>query len=73
MSEKQRAVALLDSIPEYKMAYVIGYLQGLIADEAEDDAFCLKLYQDYLDDPEHGNFVSFADALKECGVSPDDL
>ena len=73
MSEKQKAIALLDSIPEYKMAYVIGYLQGLVADEAEDDAFCLKMYQDYLDDPEHGEFVSFEDALKECGVSLDDL
>ena len=73
MSEKERAVALLDAVPEYKMAYVIGYLQGLVADETADDAFCKKLYQDYLNDPEHGDFVSFEDALKECGVSPDEL
>lgn len=73
MSEREQAASLLDAVPEYKMAYVIGYLQGLVADEAADDAFCLKMYQDYLNDPEHGNFVSFEDALKECGVSPDEL
>lgn len=73
MSEKEQAVALLDAIPEHKMAYVIGYLQGLVADEVADDAFCVKLYQDYLNDPEHGDFVSFDEALNECGVSPDEL
>ena len=73
MSEKEQAAALLDAVPEYKMAYVIGYLQGLVADEAADDAFCIKLYEDYLNDPERGDFVSFEDALKECGVSPDEL
>ena len=73
MSEREQAAALLELVPEYKMGYVIAYLQGLTADEAADDAFCEKLYQDYLKDPEHGNFVSFAEALKECGVSPDEL
>ena len=73
MSEREQAAALLDAVPEYKMAYVIGYLQGLVADEVADDAFCMKLYQDYLNDPERGDFVSFEDALKECGVSPDEL
>lgn len=73
MSEKEQAAALLDAVPEYKMSYVIGYLQGLIADEAADDAFCMKMYQDYLNDPERGDFVPFDEALKECGVSPDEL
>ena len=73
MSEREQAAALLDAVPEYKMAYVIGYLQGLVADEAADDAFCMKMYQDYLNDPKRGDFVSFEDALKECGVSPDEL
>ncbi|MBQ9617365.1 MAG: hypothetical protein IJR48_03280 [Oscillibacter sp.] len=73
MSEKERATALLELVPEYKMGYVIAYLEGLTADEADDDAYCQKLYEDYLKDPEHGDFVSFEDALKECGVSPDEL
>ena len=73
MSEKERATALLELVPEYKMGYVIAYLEGLTADEAADDAFCEKLYQDYLKDPERGNFVSFEEALKECGVSSNEL
>ena len=40
MSEKERAAALLELVPSYKMGYVIAYLQGLVADEAADDAFC---------------------------------
>ena len=34
MSEKERASTLLESIPEYKIGYVIAYLEGLIADES---------------------------------------
>lgn len=73
MSEKEKAAALLDMVPEYKMGYVIAYLQGLTADESVDDAYCMELYKNYLKDPERGDFVSFEDALKECGVSPDEL
>ena len=73
MSEREQAAALLNAVPEYKLSYVVGYLQGLVADEAADDAFCMKMYQDYQDDPDHGEFVSFEDALRECGVSPDEL
>lgn len=32
MSEMERASALLGMVPEYKLGYVIAYLQGLIAD-----------------------------------------
>ncbi len=73
MSDKERAAALLELVPEYKMGYVVAYLQGLTADEQTDDAFCMKLYNDYLNDPDKGDFVSFEDALKECGVKLDEL
>lgn len=32
MSEMERASALLGMVPQYKLGYVIAYLQGLIAD-----------------------------------------
>lgn len=73
MSDKERAAALLDMVPDYKLGYVIAYLQGITADEAADDAYCLDMYHAYLNDPERGDTVSFSDALKECGVSPDEL
>lgn len=38
MSEKEQAAALLDAVPEHKLAYVIGFLQGLMVGEAADDA-----------------------------------
>ncbi len=36
MSEMERASALLGMVPQYKLGYVIAYLQGLIADVAAD-------------------------------------
>lgn len=73
MSDKERVAALLDYVPPYKMGYVLAYLQGLVADEEADDAFCENMYQKYLNDPDRGDFVSLDDAVKELGVSPDEL
>ena len=73
MNDKEKAVALLDYVPPYKMGYVLAYLQGLIADEEADDAFCENMYRKYLDDPDRGDFVSLDDAVQELGVSPDEL
>lgn len=73
MSDREKVLSLLDSVPDYKMGYLLAYVQGLTADEEADDAFCRKMYKDYLNDPERGDMVSFEEALKECGVSPDEL
>lgn len=37
MSNKEKVIALLDNVPEYKIGYVLAYVQGLTAEEAEDD------------------------------------
>ncbi len=75
MSDKERIMQLVDETPEYKLGYVIAYLQGLNAEEEADDAFCEKLYQDYLnsDDPDKDEFVSLEDAARACGVDLDEL
>lgn len=73
MSNREKVISLLDSVPDYKMGYVLAFVQGLTIDEDADDAYCMKLYRDYLNDPERGQTVSFEDALRECGVSPDEL
>ncbi len=52
MSNKEKIIELLDSVPDYKMGYVLAYVQGITADEEADDLFCEKLYQDYLNDPD---------------------
>lgn len=36
MSEIERATALLRMVPQYKLGYVIAYLQGLVADITAD-------------------------------------
>jgi hypothetical protein len=71
MSNREMCVKLLDSVPDYKMGYVLAYLQGLTADEQEDDAFCEKLYQDYLNDPDphKHDAVAIEDLAKDLGVN----
>lgn len=36
MSNREKVIALLDSVPEYKMGYVLAYVQGLTADETDE-------------------------------------
>lgn len=38
MSERDQAIQLLNSIPDYKMRYVVAYLQGASAGEDEPNA-----------------------------------
>lgn len=33
MSEREKALQLFDTIPEYKLRFLIAYMQGLTADE----------------------------------------
>ena len=69
MSNKERAVQLIEVLPEYKAGYVVAYLQGLLAaDEAEDDAFCEGLYHAYLADPDKGKGITLEEAASELGI-----
>lgn len=70
MSERERVAQMVNDIPDYKLGYVLAYMQGLMADEVEDDAFCEQLYQDYLDDPdpEKDTEYSLEDCKKEWGL-----
>lgn len=64
MSNKERVIALLDSVPDYKMGYVLAYVQGLTADEEADDAFCQRMLENYENDPDPDKDQSFT--LEEC-------
>lgn len=70
MSNKERIIALLDSVPDYKMGYVLAYVQGITADEEADDIFCERMLQNYLDDPdpEKDEAVPLEECLKEWGL-----
>ena len=69
MSEKERAIQLLDKVPEYKMGYVLAYIQGITADEDADDRFCEKMIQDYNNSPdEDKEDMTLEECKKEWGL-----
>lgn len=69
MSEREMCIKLLDSVPEYKIGYVLAYIQGLtVSDEAEDDAFCEQLYRQYEADPDKGETMTEAELCRELGI-----
>ena len=69
MSEREMCVQLLDYVPDFKLRYVLAYLQGLTADEMDDDAFCEQLYQEYLADPDKGQAISLEEVAASLGVA----
>lgn len=64
MSNKEQIVDLLEKIPEYKMGYILAYVQGIAADEEADDLFCRKLVKDYINDPDPEKDRTYT--LEEC-------
>ena len=52
MSDRERAMSLLESVPDYKIGYVLAYLQGITADEEADEAFCERMIERYENDPD---------------------
>ncbi len=70
MSNRERIIQLLDDIPDYKIGYVLAYIQGIAADEEADDLFCEQLYQDYLDDPdpEKDKLYTLEECKEEWGI-----
>lgn len=70
MSNKERVVELLDSIPDYKMGYVLAYVQGIAADEEADDIFCQRMVENYKNDPdpEKDKTYTLDECKKEWGI-----
>ncbi len=70
MSNKDRVISLLDNVPEYKMGYVLAYVQGITADEENDDAFCERMWDSYQNDPdpEKDKGYSLEECKKEWGI-----
>ncbi|MCD8017527.1 MAG: hypothetical protein LUE97_07015 [Oscillospiraceae bacterium] len=71
MSNREKVIALLDSVPDYKMGYVLAYVQGVTADEEADDAFCQRMLENYENDPdpEKDKGYSLEDCKMEWGIS----
>ena len=68
MSEKEQVLMLLEKVPDYKMGYILAYIQGITADENNDDEFYSNLYNEYLSDPDKDESYSLEDCKKEWGL-----
>ena len=70
MSNKDKIIQLLDNVPDYKMGYVLAYVQGITADEEADDIFCEKMLENYHNDPDPEKDKSYTleDCMKEWGI-----
>lgn len=70
MSEKEKIVQLLDQVPEHKLGYILAYVQGITAYEEDDDLYCQKLYEDYLQDstPDKDEMYTLEECKKEWGL-----
>jgi len=73
MSEREQAKQIIDLLPEYKITKILYLLKGIqIDDEIEDDIFCENLAKRYLKERDK-ELISFEDAIKEAGLTIDDL
>ena len=70
MSNRERIIELLDQVPEYKIGYVLAYVQGITADEEADDLFCQKMVEDYENDPDPNKDEEYSleDCKREWGI-----
>ena len=71
MSDKEKAMKLLSEMPEYRVKYVLAFIEGITAEDKEDDEFCEAMYQRYLDDddPEKDDVYTLEDCEKEWGLT----
>lgn len=72
MSTKEMTMTMLDTheLSEEAMTSIYNFVRFMV-DEAEDDAFCAKMYQDYLDDPDphKHDSVTLEEAMEMCGIT----
>lgn len=70
MSNKEKIIQLLDEIPDYKIGYVLAYMQGITADEEADDIFCQRMLENYENSPDSEKDESYLleDCKKEWGI-----
>lgn len=71
MNNKERIIELLDSVPDYKIGYVLAYVQGIVADEEADDIFCQRMMENYENDPdtEKDKTYSLEECMEEWGLN----
>ena len=71
MSVREQLNQLTATLPDDKLAYVLAYVQGLIADEKADDAYCEQLLKEYQNDPDphKTDAIPLEQLAQELGVA----
>lgn len=71
MSEREQAKQIIDQLPEYKVGNLLLFLRGMLFDdEIEDDLYCERLVDDYLNDPspDKHDTITLEELAKREGV-----
>lgn len=71
MSEREQAKQIIDQLPEYKVSNLLLFLRGMqFDDEIEDDLYCERLVEDYLNDtsPDKHDTITIEELAKQVGV-----
>ena len=71
MSNREQIVQIIDQLPDYKLSTLLVFLKGMaFDDDLEDNLFCERLYQSYLDDPDPDKHetISLEDLMKQEGI-----
>ena len=71
MSERELAKQIIDKLPEYKITSLLLFLRGIeFDDEIEDDLYCEKLVENYLNniDEEKGQGIAIEELAKREGI-----
>ncbi len=72
MSEREQAKLIIDRLPEYKIGALLTFLKGMaFDDEIEDDLYCEKMVDDYLNDPDPSKHeaITLEDLAKREGIT----
>lgn len=71
MSEREQAKQIIDRLPEYKVSNLLLFLRGMLFDdEIEDDMYCERLVENYLNDssPDKHDIITLEELAKREGV-----
>ena len=71
ISEREQAKQIIDNLPEYKIGNILLFLKGVqFDDDMEDDLYCEKLVQDYMNNPDPGKAetITLEELAKREGI-----
>ena len=71
MSNREKCISIINFFNDEQLTAIAEMLESAkkLAIETADDAFCAKMYENYLENPDKGEAVDFEDFAREIGVN----